>query len=273
MYDHEKHEVRPERELPGVPQELVQRVLEKSLELEPDAIAVLLRGSYATETAHEDSDLDLTVITGHQPATPYRAWFEEAPGDRLLPISLSAKSLEAWLRKNATPAEWALGFPATDEAAYLWSSDGARQQLGEHPSTRRPAGFPSLEDFVNTAVKARTAAAHDDSVGLRLYARETALLAPALLRKVNPEVVVKNHREAVLAARDFPASPEHYREDFSISVGLTAAEDVAAAQAIQRLATELVAFLRERDPHVDPQPDIAKYLLDGTLERYLAAGS
>lgn len=269
MYDPEKGEARAERELPGIPQELVQRILERSLELEPGAMAVLVRGSYATETAHEDSDLDLTVITSQQPATPYRAWFEQASDHRPLPISLSAKSLEAWLRKSAIPAEWALGFPATDVAEYLWRSEDGRQQLGERPSTQRPADFPSLEDFVNTAVKTRTAAAHSDSVGLRLYARETALLAPALLRKLNPEVVVRNHREAVLTARDLPVAPEHYKEDFSISSGLTAGGDAAIAQAIQRLATELLAFLRERDPHVDPQPDIGKYLIDGTLERYL----
>jgi hypothetical protein len=86
------------------------------------------------------------------------------------------------------------------------------------------------------------------------------------LRTLNPEVVVRTHREAVIAARDLPEAPDHYKEDFSTAAGLVAAEDDAIAQACQRLATELLTFLRERDPNVDPQPDIAQYVLDGNFK-------
>jgi len=270
MHDQERqHDIRPERSVQGMPEEVLRRVLERCVQFEPYAAAILLRGSYATGTAGEDSDLDLTVITHEEPRTPYRSWFEQAPDAKPLPVSVSSKSLQKWVGKSDRPAEWALGFPATDVAEYLWATDDAREQLGVDPSTHRPADVPSLEDFVNTAVKVRRAQANHDSTGVRLYAREVALLAPALLRKLNPEVVVRTHREAVLAARDFPEAPEHYKEDFSTAAGLLAAEDDAVAQACQRLATELLAFLRERDPNIDPQPDIAQYLIDGTLQRYL----
>jgi Nucleotidyltransferase domain len=273
MDDRQRRDASPELDLPGIPRELLRCVLEKSLELEPDAQAVLVRGSYATQTAHENSDLDLTAVVPGPAETPYRAWFEDAPEGRLLPISMSTKSLESWLQKRETPAEWALGFPAVDAADYLWSTDAGRQRLDENPSAHRPPGNPSLEDFVNTTVKARAAAALDDGAGVRLYARETALLAPALLRKLNPEVVVRNHREAVLTARDLSVAPEHYKDDFTTAVGLRPAEDARVNQAIQRLALELLAFLRERDPNVDPQPEMSHFLTNGTLERYVGSGA
>jgi hypothetical protein len=45
--------------------------------------------------------------------------------------------------------------------------------------------------------------------------------------------------------------------------------DVVTGGYAERLTGELLAFLRERDPHVDPQPDLAQYLADGTLEQRL----
>jgi hypothetical protein len=195
-------------------------------------------------------------------------WFEELP-DRSLPVSMSSKTADEWIAKKNEPADWALGFPAVDVAEYLWATADGRRVLGESPSARRPAGAPSLEDFVNTAVKVRRAAAGRDSIGTRIYARETALLAPAILRKLNPERVVRTGREAITAARDLPVAPEHYIEDFSVAACLEPCSEEAVAKAVDRLALELLAFIRDRDPHVDPQPDVATYVLDGTLERYL----
>jgi hypothetical protein len=261
--------VEPQHPVPGVPDDLLRLVLDKLVAFEPDAIAVLVRGSYAAGTAAFDSDLDLTVITDAVPRAPYRTWFEER-GDELLPISVSAKQAPAWLAKNQQPAEWSLGFPATDVASYLWASDSARAALGDDPSARRPAGVLCLEDFVNTAVKVRRAAGRSDEVAVRIYARETALLAPALLRPLNPEQVVTDSRDAILAALDLKVAPEHYREDFRVAAGLDPAHLAGVAAATLRLGSELLSFLRERAPDVDPQPEIRRYLADGTFERYLA---
>jgi len=54
-----------------------------------------------------------------------------------------------------------------------------------------------------------------------------------------------------------------------VCLGLVPADDDAVRGAAFRLGRELLAFLRERRPDVDPQPDIAEYLADGTLERHL----
>jgi hypothetical protein len=45
--------------------------------------------------------------------------------------------------------------------------------------------------------------------------------------------------------------------------------DAEVAAAADRLARGLLAFLRERRPDIDPQPELARRLGDGTLERQL----
>jgi hypothetical protein len=104
---------------------------------------------------------------------------------------------------------------------------------------------------------------------VRAFAREAAALAPGLLRPLNSHALVSDRREAVAAALSFEVAPEHYREDLGVALGLVDADAAAAEHAALRLGHELLAFLRERKPDVDPQPDIARYLADGTLERHL----
>ena len=45
--------------------------------------------------------------------------------------------------------------------------------------------------------------------------------------------------------------------------------DARVRAAAERLARGLLALIRERAPGVDPQPEVGRYLADGTLERHL----
>jgi hypothetical protein len=144
--------------------------------------------------------------------------------------------------------------------------DEVRRRFGEPPSLQLPGGGPELEDFVEGALKARRAARRGDEIGLRWSARAAAALAPSVLRPLNAHRVVRNKRDALDAAIELEVAPEHYRDDFLVALGLVDGDVLAATL---RLARELLAFLRERAPDVDPQPDIARYLADGTLERLL----
>jgi len=119
------------------------------------------------------------------------------------------------------------------------------------------------------AAKLRRADTREDPVGARLYARKVAELTPCLLIGLNEQVLVHSPREAFDAALSLSVAPEHYHEDLPVCLGLTAASVEEVARAAQRLTSELLAFLRERKPDVDPQPDLARYLVDGTLERQL----
>ena len=255
--------------VPGLDPDLLARVVRLLRELEPTTVAILVSGSYAKGTADEDSDLDLQVATSGTPATPYRMWFEPRPPGKPLHVSPSVKSVAGWLAKRAEPQPWALGFPAEHVARYVWAKPEARVLLGDPPSNLHPPEAPQLEDFVEYLTKLRRAAERQDGAGIRLSAREAALLVPGLLRTLNAEVVVRDRFDALEAALSLEVAPEHYDEDLPVMLGLVGASDALVAHSSLRLGSELLAFLREHKPDADPQPDIARYLADGTLERHL----
>jgi hypothetical protein len=120
-------------------------------------------------------------------------------------------------------------------------------------------------------VKVRRAVEADDALGLRVYAMSAAELAPRLLLPLNEPVFVSSRREAAEAALAFAVAPEHYAEDLRVCLGLAQTDDATLGAAALRLARELLAFLREHKPDVDPLPDLVRSLTDGTLERQLAS--
>jgi phosphoribosyl-AMP cyclohydrolase len=255
--------------VPGLEPELLARVVARLRELEPATIAILVSGSYAKGTADEASDLDVPVVTDSEPRAPYRMWFEERPGARPLHVSPSVKSLAAWLAKRGEPQSWSLGLPVEHAVRYVWATAEARAALGEPPTSLHPAAPPELEDFVEYVQKLRRLEARGDLPLMRLRARQAAMLAPGLLRTLNEGAPVHDTGEALEAALGFAAAPAQYREDMTVCLGLVRADDREVFDAAVRLARELLAFLREHAPDADPQPDIARYLADGTLERHL----
>jgi len=257
--------------VPGLELELVERIVRRLRELEPTAVAIVVTGSYARGEADADSDLDVRVVTRRRPSSDYRMWFEPRHDAKPLHVSPEIQSLDDFMVERDEPAKWrwALGFPVLEEMRYVWGEDEARRLIGDPPSIVRPPAPPELEDFVEFVTKVRKAWARSDGVGVRLYAPYAALLAPGLLRPLNDEGVVRDRRDALDKALSQRIAPPHYREDLAVSLGVVQAKDEDVAQATLRLGLELLAFLRERRPDVDPQPDIARYLADGTLERHL----
>jgi phosphoribosyl-AMP cyclohydrolase len=259
---------RVEQGIEGLESSLVERVVEQLRSLEPEAMAVLLRGSYSKGTAAPASDLDLVAITP-SPRAAYRTWFEEQAGDAPLHVSAAATTADAWLAKTATPARWSIGFPAINAAAYLWADDETRTRLGDDPSLRHPAAEPELEDFLEFVLKAKRAANAGDELGLRWFAQSAAALAPTLMIAVNDERIVSDRRDALDAALTLADSPADYASDMVVCLGLTSASGGEVKASVARLGSELLAFLRERAPDVDDQPELTSYLADGTLERHL----
>ncbi len=260
---------RLQRQVEGIASELSERIIERLLAWEPDATAVLLTGSYAKDTAEAGSDLDLTAITP-SPRVGYRTWFEERPRDVPLHVSAGATTSDGWLANAAEPAHWSLGFPALDTAVYLFADGETRTRLGDDASLRHPAAEPELEDFVDFVLKAKRAASAGDDPGLRWFAQSAAALAPRLLIPLNTERVVRDRRDALGAALGLAVAPTGYARDLAACLGVTQASDAEVREAVGRLGAELLAFLRTRAPDVDDQPDLARLLADGTLERHLA---
>lgn len=245
------------RSLPPLADDALALIVERVREHEPDAGAVLATGSYAKGTARADSDLDLTAITRAPERTRYRMWFEDG-----LHVSVSAKTTGAWLAALDQPHAWTLGFPGTYDAVYVWAEDDVRERLGEPPSNAVPPSDPEVEDFVEASLKARRG-----GVALRVHARSAGELAPGILRKLNPDRIVHDRLDAVAAALALPVAPAGWRDDLSICLGLVPAADSVLALASLRLARGVLALVREHDPTVDPQPDVAQYVADGTFER------
>jgi hypothetical protein len=256
--------------LGDLPAGLLDRVVARLREMEPDAIAIVVTGSYARGEAAAGSDIDLVVVTPVEPrGSPYWTWFEALPDGAELQVSAEADSLASWLAGAAEPASWSLGLATAEAAVYVWALDAGRAVLGADPTLRQPASPPELGDVVETAIKVRRAFAAGDSLGGRLQARILGELTPRLLVPLNPERRVRHPREALDAALDMPVAPAGYREALLACLGLVPLSDAEVAAAADRLVRGLLAFLRERRPDVDPQPELARYLADGTLERQL----
>lgn len=138
---------------------------------------------------------------------------------------------------------------------------------------RRPArihasaGPAEPEDFVEACAKALRA---DNALALRLAAQSAAERAPALLRDLNAPEHVRTRVEAMRAALGYATAPDGWRDDLATAWGLTPGPDREVRAAVERLARGTLALLRERRSTVgDAQPELTRYLHDGTLERHL----
>ena len=181
--------------------------------------------------------------------------------------SVGAASAETLRRSQEEPREWAYGFAAESPGAWLWWTAAAVAALGDPPTLRYPPAAPELEDFVEDAAKAFRAA---DPLPLRLAAQGLGRDAVPLLLDLNPEQVVRTRREAIAAARDLRVAPDGWAGDMLTLLGLAAAADGAVRDAVDRVAFGVLALLREHGSRVgDAQPELSRYLHDGTLERHL----
>lgn len=240
---------------------------------EPDALAVLVTGSYARGTPEPHSDLDLLVLTRGEPVVAYRARLVEFLDGHLLHVSIGSERWENWLAQETEPADWSWYLPAVEVARVLWCAPEVEERL-RRPAIERPPGGMELEDFLECAGKVKNAHRRGNELALRLAAQGLAERCPSVLRPLNPIQRPGTRYEALRAALDLPEAPPGYRDDMLLCLGLTGQpntiDDVYAASL--RLAQGALVLLRPHAPSLTPElePDLGAYLADDSLQRYLA---
>lgn len=251
--------------------DLTRRVIGSCRAREPSAAGILVHGSFATGRASRESDLDLALFIEGEPSEHYRTWFEARDG--LPPLHVSARcdlNIEVWAEERSEPEDWALGLPVALPHVWLWLSDRRLAEvLGDHPVLSKPGTPPEIEDMVDAAVKMRRHAFGGDELGARLEAQAAARFAAPTVCALNDPEPVTDPRSALAAVLALPVAPAGWKADFPVAMGLTAAAFDEIVEATIRLVTGTLRLARERNPGVDRQPEIERYLVDGTFERLL----
>jgi phosphoribosyl-AMP cyclohydrolase len=229
---------------------------------EPDAVGVFVFGSHVRGEATATSDVDLQVATLARPRVHDRTWFV---GD--VRYSVAAAAADELRRSQERPVAWAFGFAAESPGLWLWRTAAAVAAVGDPPTLRYPPAQPALEDFVGHAAKALRAEA---PLALRLAAQGLGRDAVPLLLDLDAQQVVRTRREAVEAALALRVAPEGWRNDLPVLLGLAPAADESVRAAVERVGFGVLRLLREAGSRVgDAQPELSRYLHDGTLERHL----
>jgi len=239
---------------------VLERVVARAREEEAGVLGVAAFGSYARGEAAPASDLDLEAVLREQPQVGYRTWFVDG-----LHVSIGFDSVERVRASLAEPARWSLKLAVEMPARWIEADAEARSALGDPPDFSRPPGEPELEDAVEWCAKALRAS---ESLPLRVAARGLGEEAPALLRDLNGSPRVRSRVEAVRAASAFAVAPDGWADDLPVLLGLAPADDARVRDAVERVGRGVLRLLREHGAEVE-QPELTRYLHDGTLERHL----
>jgi phosphoribosyl-AMP cyclohydrolase len=256
-----------------LPAGVVDRIVERLRTVEPDALGVLVHGSYARGTAQPESDLDLAVLVPSPGPDHYRSWFEELPDGSLLYVSVDMDlTVERWEEQAVEAEDWSLGFPVSIQFEWVWTSQGGVRALlgGDHPIERHPAGLVEVGDIVETTTKVIRAAAAGDDDGVRMWASSLIAFVAPTIAAVNEQVEVRDPREALQRLLGLPNVPAGWRDDVRICLGLEQRESPEVTATARRLAMNVLSFLREGFPLVDKQPGVTEALVAGSYERWLA---
>ncbi len=103
----------------------------------------------------------------------------------------------------------------------------------------------------------------------RLEAQAAAHFAAPTVCALNDPEPVTDPRSALAAVLALPIAPSGWKADLPVAMGLTTAALDEVVEATIRLVSGTLRLARERNPLVDRQPEIGRYLIDGTLERLL----
>lgn len=123
--------------------------------------------------------------------------------------------------------------------------------------------------MIDALLKMRRHGRSGDELGVRLEAQAAARFAAPTVAALNSPRAVATPREALETLLALPTAPQHWAEDAVLALGLSTAAVEEVVAAAERLVTGTLRLARDVNPEVDQQPDIARYLSNGTLEAML----
>ena len=242
--------------------------------MNPQAVAILLRGSHVRGDAGPNSDVDFDVLLSGDAFEAYPMYLEPDKSGTIRHISVAVQDLNSWLAGEDEPGDWSFGLGTRMAVKLLWSRDAGIAAMLDAPCREHPPAEPELEDFIEGYGKVLNAWQRGDEVGMRQAAQGTATLAPTLLRLLNDEVWPGTRREALEAAIGFPHAPEGYRQAMLRCLGLLddAGTMEELASSTRLLAEGVVRLLRESGQFNKdyPEGDPFGLLANGMIEAYLA---
>ncbi|HEU0239592.1 MAG TPA: nucleotidyltransferase domain-containing protein [Micromonosporaceae bacterium] len=237
----------------------------------PDAVAILLGGSYLRGDAGPDSDVDFDVLVV-EPRDEWPSIFDVVDG-RLVRISVWIRSVDGWLASADEPQDWAFFLPSTDRMRLCWAADDTWRQGVDRASIEHPAGPPEIDHFEGEVGKVVNAFRRSDDLALRLAAQDLARSIISLLQPFNLRPPVQSRIAALRTVLDFDVVPAGYRGDILACLALdgrasTSSELYAAATRLTLGVLDIMAA----HPHVLAPlvpADAAAHLVDGSLRRYI----
>lgn len=239
----------------------------------PDAVAILLKGSYARDDAGAFSDIDFDVLLDGAPFERYSMYLVESVAGNLRHVSIAVESLVSWLDSEREAVDWAFGLAVRVATKLLWARTPDTALLLDRDCREHPSAEPELEDFVESIGKIENAIANSDDLAVRLAAQTVAKLAPGLLQVLNPVVFPGTVRQALDAALGFRVAPVEYREDMLHCLGLSgeAVSTTSIAESAHRLVLGVLEILQERADNIQSGEDGDPFTLlrNGTLLRYV----
>lgn len=260
----------PDAEADG---DLIARWADRLREEIPGSVAILLKGSHARGDAGPHSDIDFDVLVAGAATERYPVWFDRDTDSRLRHVSVGVQDAAGWLNDAGEPEPWAYGLQVRESMRLLWAENPDLRERLDRPWREHPPAEPELEDWFESLGKMRNAACRGDELGLRRAAQDLARYTPTLLRPLNPEVWATSPRSALDLVLAFPVAPAGYRDDLLACLGLAGSATVEAIRAAgERLVAGTLDLL---GAHFDAiatllADDLAGYLRDGTIVRYLA---
>ncbi len=253
--------------------DLVSPLLPDLQQLEPNARAVLLFGSYAHGTQGPFSDLDLCIVTAEPPAVADRLRLLPLR-DSLLPVSVHARCLADIAAEAADPDAWPEVRDIYAPALLLSGPDAVLAEIRACIDERRPdadalwrTAQHDILSLLEALGKAKNAAARLEAAALLAATARVAVCAARLLRPLNPPWLALHPARLAAAFGAWRIAPCGADQDAALCLGCAGGDTPISPTllAALRLTTGTLELLAPHAARLPLEAGLRDMLRDGRL--------